>query len=635
MDERPVEERLAELVRTKRIDATGMGEVWLASSKLHGEVVVKIFDLSKIDAPNLSTRVKRALPFLLHHRAPNLPKVFDGGVLDSAVFLVLERIAGSSLAALFDAMERGDVVADRFDARGPRIQDGRFAPADAARVALGILEALRAGLAHRDEERDVPAPILHGQIRATKVLVAKDGHVTLLGLGSAPLSRTGPMTDPSAFDTAAPEQARQDPATAQTDVYAVGTLLFRMLTGASPVPPGSIVKRIRALVKGERQSLAALAPQTPEGLAAIVDKSLAARPTDRYSSADTMATAISQWLAQSQAQAVVERADETLAWALDAIAQQDLESVARLLHERPELGQMPTFTKALWDATADILLDPLLDGQPLTRVQSILLGHLPEAATDLIGLVADMEVEESIRAAAARILGGMGANEAAPFLVRVLNEPFPWLRVAASEALTQLPTPQPIGVDTLAGRLVPCRQPWNDLAEQPSGVRYCDRCDTQCVLGDNLAALPAEAQALLSLSDRIRYPSEVSVVTLDGQRPLPLHTLLTLGADAACDLRHPQLDPEHVTLRLLEDGLLLIRRVGHTIVSGDLEEMAVRVAPSDEGQRISLGPIDVMTRPMDPVVILHAADGNLSWGTQSTRATEPSGTFALELDDLT
>lgn len=634
MDERPVEERLAELVRTQRIDATGMGEVWLARSKTHGDVVVKIFDLAQIDAPNLSVRVKRALPFLLHHHAPNLPKVFDGGVLDSAVFLVLERIEGTSLAALFEALEGGEGVAHLFDPRGPRFEDGRFDPADAARIALGILEGLRAGLAHRDDERDVPAPIVHGQIRATKVMVGKDGHVTLLGLGSGPLSRTGPMTDASAFDTAAPELARQDPATAQTDVYAVGALLFRMLTGSPPVAPGSIVKRIRALVKGERQSLATLAPQTPEGLIPIVDKALAANASDRFASAESMAAALSQWLAQSQAKAVVARADETLAWALDAIAQQDLESVARLLHDRPELGQMPAFTKALWDATADVLLDPLLDGQPLTRVQSILLGHLPEAATDLIGLVADLEVEESIRAAAARILGVMGADEAAPFLVRVLNEPFPWLRVAASEALTQLPTPQPIGIDTLAGRLVPCRQSWEALAEQPNGVRYCDRCDTRCVLGDNLAALPAEGQSLLSLSGRIRYPSEVSVVTLDGQRPLSLHSLLTLGSDSACDLRHPQLDPHHVTLRLLEDGLLLIRRVGHTIVAGDLEEMAVRIAPSDEGQRISLGPIDIMTRPMDPVVIVHAADGNLSWGTPE-RPSEASGTFAFEMDDLT
>ena len=92
-------------------------------------------------------------------------------------------------------------------------------------------------------------------------------------------------------DYMAPEQVHSGIADARSDVYALGCVLFQMLTGRVPFPRESEVAKIWAHVNDDAPSLAELAPDLPEGLDAVIAKAMAKEPEDRDGSAGDLARA--------------------------------------------------------------------------------------------------------------------------------------------------------------------------------------------------------------------------------------------------------------------------------------------------------------------------------------------------------
>ncbi|HEY2310488.1 MAG TPA: serine/threonine-protein kinase, partial [Gaiellaceae bacterium] len=210
------------------------------------------------------TREARLAARLAH---PNVVRVFDVGSDDGRPFIAMEYVEGTTLAEL---------VARR----------GPLPPADAAalvmQVCAGLAAAHAAGLVHRDVK---PQNLLLGTDGVLKlgdfgIAVGHEG--TRLTLAGTVLGTAGYL---------APEQARGEEVTAAADIYAVGAVLYELLTGE----PSRTVESLADLGSDagfEPADLAERMPDAPARLVAAVTACLAIRPEDRPDSAAALARLI-------------------------------------------------------------------------------------------------------------------------------------------------------------------------------------------------------------------------------------------------------------------------------------------------------------------------------------------------------
>ena len=200
----------------------GMGVVWLAErsdGQFEGRAAVKLLDIrfGRSDA-----RFRREVNILARVTHPNIAHLIDAGVSpDGQPYLVLELVEGQPIDRYCDDR--------RLDLR--------------ARVAL-FLDVLGA-VAHAHAHR-----IVHRDIKPPNVLVRTDGHVKLLDFGIAKLLEGDGQPSTSSTVTleqgaaltpayAAPEQVRGGAVTPATDVYALGVLLYLLVTGQHPCGEGT------------------------------------------------------------------------------------------------------------------------------------------------------------------------------------------------------------------------------------------------------------------------------------------------------------------------------------------------------------------------------------------------------------
>jgi serine/threonine protein kinase len=210
---------------------------------------------------------------------PNVQRVLNAGVSklgDAEVFCIAsESIEGETLHARIRAGSRLQIV-------------------DALMLGQQIAQGL--AVLHR-------AGVVHGDLRATNVVLAtsasNDGsearpvlcdtgvtNTILSGIGSSP-TLAGMMSAPEFI---APEQIRGEPAKSETDIYAFGMLLFRMISGVSPFTSGNNSQLLRAHLSQPAPRLRERCPnlEVPSQLEELVLKCVAKRATDRFDSIDSV-----------------------------------------------------------------------------------------------------------------------------------------------------------------------------------------------------------------------------------------------------------------------------------------------------------------------------------------------------------
>ena len=191
----------------------GMGIVYRATDvRLRRDVALKM--LAPIGVPD-DLRIER---FLREARItasidhPNVVKVYDVGVFESHPYIIAELLEGETLRA--------------------RLNSGRLQPSAAREIAIdianGLVAAHAAGLVHRDLK---PENIFLTRAGVTKVLdfgIAKLAPDTTRARGAAP-TVTGVLLGTAAY--LAPEQIRGEEVDARTDLFALGSIVFELLTG--------------------------------------------------------------------------------------------------------------------------------------------------------------------------------------------------------------------------------------------------------------------------------------------------------------------------------------------------------------------------------------------------------------------
>jgi eukaryotic-like serine/threonine-protein kinase len=241
----------------------GMATVWRGvDQRLGRPVAVKLLDRADTADPAMLQRFDREVRTAGGLTHPNIVAVYDVGTDDRVPYLVMELINGTSVAALL--------------ASGPLPVDQAV---DVARQTCDALAMTHAqGVVHRD-------------IKPANILLTTTGTVKVCDFGIARLAHqqqtnlTAPHTAIGTSAYMAPEQASGAPVDARTDLYALGCVMYAMLTGH---PPFTGDNPLAVLWQHQHQpalSVASLRPDTPAELDALITRLLAKDPSDRPATA--------------------------------------------------------------------------------------------------------------------------------------------------------------------------------------------------------------------------------------------------------------------------------------------------------------------------------------------------------------
>ena len=284
----------------------GMGSVWLAwrsDGRFEGQAALKLLNAALVGRAG-EERFKREGTILARLTHPHIARLVDAGVSGTGQpYLVLERIEGRHIDRFCDE-ERLDV-----DAR--------------IRLFLDVQSAVSHAHANL---------IVHRDLKPSNILVTAAGHAKLLDFGIAKLLDDGATGELAATVLtreagsaltpryAAPEQVTGGPVTTGTDVYALGVLLFELLSGQQPTGVGARTSAefVRAVVETEPLRLAEAVDAVPEtavarasargttpdrlrrrltgDLETIVGKALKKDPAERYKSVAEFAEDLRRYL---------------------------------------------------------------------------------------------------------------------------------------------------------------------------------------------------------------------------------------------------------------------------------------------------------------------------------------------------
>ena len=249
----------------------GMGTVWEAEDELLGRrVAVKVLTGPDATSPRAVRRFRREARSAARLSGPHIATVYDVGEEAGSPYLVMELVEGETLA---DRLAR----------------EGRLEPHEAGWVAAAIADALE--IAHREG-------VVHRDVKPANVMLTTSGEVKVMDFGIAAAAERGPHATTNA-DTVvgtpsylSPEQARGEPVTARSDVYALGAVLYEMLAGRPPFVRATSVATALAHVHDEPAPIADVVPDVPPQVAAACAAALAKDPADRPASASGFASAL-------------------------------------------------------------------------------------------------------------------------------------------------------------------------------------------------------------------------------------------------------------------------------------------------------------------------------------------------------
>jgi tRNA A-37 threonylcarbamoyl transferase component Bud32/dienelactone hydrolase len=283
----------------------GMGTVYRARDTVLGRAVaIKVLSVDAINDPDLAPRILREAKAASRLNHPNIVTVYELARSGAVEFIVMEYVEGEPLARRIPA--NGLPIDQVIDYALP--------------IADALAAAHEAGLVHRD-------------VKPGNVMITPSGRVKVVDFGLARelpvtpdaetqqrstqwLTRPGGLAGTVGY--MAPEQIEGRPADARSDVFALGVVMFELLTGHRPFTGDSAWDTMHNTVSTDAPDVRRLRPETPPALARIVTLALARSPDGRYPSARVLAADLAALRAPSSPVAI--RPGPARRWAVIAAA---------------------------------------------------------------------------------------------------------------------------------------------------------------------------------------------------------------------------------------------------------------------------------------------------------------------------
>lgn len=257
------------------IGTGGMSDVYAATDTLLGRgVAVKVLRLDLARDATFRERFRKEAQNSGSLNHPAIVAVYDTGetTIDGVAvpFIVMERVFGSTLREVLN-------------------EDGPMSAADAAELLIPVCDALE--ISHH-------AGIIHRDIKPANIMLTNTGSVKVMDFGIARAlgDTTSAMTQTAAVIGTAqylsPEQARGKTVDARSDVYALGCLLYEMLTGTPPFQGDTAFavayQHVQEDPEPPSSHIPGLTPTEAVNIDAVVLTAMAKHPADRYQSAAEM-----------------------------------------------------------------------------------------------------------------------------------------------------------------------------------------------------------------------------------------------------------------------------------------------------------------------------------------------------------
>jgi serine/threonine-protein kinase len=274
---------------TERVDQGGMAEVFRGvAESLQG--FKKSVAIKRI-LPSLTKNKKFVSMFLdearlsLHLQHANIVHVFDIGMSDTTYFIVMEYVDGANLKGVIEFHKK---------------HSRRFAVAQTIYLMIEVCKGLAYAHDASDPMTGKQLGIVHRDISPPNILISRNGEVKLVDFGLAKATSQLETTDPGVvkgkFSYLSPEAASGQEVDHRADIFAVGILLWEMLTGKRLFYGETDYQTVELVRQAKVPSIQALNRDVDPDLEAVVRKSLARDPADRFQHAADLQEALAQVL---------------------------------------------------------------------------------------------------------------------------------------------------------------------------------------------------------------------------------------------------------------------------------------------------------------------------------------------------
>jgi eukaryotic-like serine/threonine-protein kinase len=289
------------------IGAGGMGEVYRArDTRLDRDVAIKVLPASFADDPDRRARFEREAKAVAALSHPNILAIFDVGEREGTTYAVTELLEGETLrerlAAAPAAAAASESASRAAAARGggaPRALMNesalpvRKAVDVAVQIAHGLAAAHDKGLVHRDLKPENVFLLADGQVKILDFGLARQTAAQGGGSGATQtVAATDPGTVMGTVGYMAPEQVRGLTVDARADLFALGALLYEMLTGQRAFQRDTAAETMTAILREDPPELAAARAELSPALDRIVRHCLEKNPAERFQTARDVAFAL-------------------------------------------------------------------------------------------------------------------------------------------------------------------------------------------------------------------------------------------------------------------------------------------------------------------------------------------------------